>query len=426
MKKLLDHTLKPFIVYALLVLLSSIPVYFFLVDWIWSKELDENNQLIAQRIENEFNEQNINDEQLAESIRFWNNIQPVSKIEAANRTLTKDSTYTIRRQNPYSEHIAVDRFRVLERIIIINNRYFILTVETNVEESEETIAYIAAITFIFGIILITGFIILNRRLSQKLWKPFNHTLQKLKSFRLNNESVVSFQDTHIAEFKELHIALDKLISHSITTYQSQKEFTENASHELQTPIAIIKNKLDILLQDKSLTDNQYNIIEEINLTLLRMSRINKNLLLLAKIENKQFEDVQQFNLANTVDNAMNELDDFFENKQISLQKNLQPAIVTSNQALTEILMNNLLLNAIRHSPTGSSINIRLTGHQLTVANAGTLALDKNTLFDRFKKTAPDTKGSGLGLAIVKEICNNNGWTIDYRFEHRQHHFTLHF
>lgn len=427
MKNLLNKSLKPLTVFAFIVFALSIPTYFLLVDWIWIKELDENNELIAQRIKNEFNDQKITDEKLEESIAFWNEIQSVGRIEPALTPLQKDSVYTIHRQNPYLENKSIDRFRGLVTNIEINNKNFIVTIETNVEESEETVVYIAVVTFFLFLILIVGFWILNKRLSQKLWKPFKDTLQKLKSFQLNNHTKIKFSETNIIEFQELNTALDKLLQHSISTYKSQKEFTENASHELQTPIAIIKNKLDVLLQDKSLTDKQYNTIEEINLTLSRMSRINKNLLLLAKIENRQFQDVQEFYLSEIVENSITELEDFITDKNLEIKAVLSDnPKLKSNHALAEILISNLLLNAVRYSESGSAVSVKSTSNKLIISNNGNQALDKTVLFDRFKKISSESKGSGLGMAIVKEICNNNGWQIDYEFENNQHHFILEF
>ncbi len=425
MNNLLNKSLKPITVFAFVVFALSIPTYFLLVDWIWLKELDENNELIAQRIENEFNDQQISNEKLEGSIQFWNEIQPLSKIEPVFEPLKKDSIYSIRRQNPYIEKKSIDRFRGLITNIKINNQTYTITIETNVEESEETVVYIAIVTFFLFLVLLVGFWILNKKLSKKIWKPFKDTLQKLKSFQLNNHTKIQFSETDITEFQELNTALDKLLQHSISTYKSQKEFTENASHELQTPIAIIKNKLDVLLQDKLLTDKQYNTIEEINLTLTRMSRINKNLLLLAKIENRQFADVQEFYLSNIISNSKVELEDFISDKNIEINSEIsENPKLKSNQSLAEILVSNLLLNAVRYSENGSTISTILTKKELIISNKGNQELDKTTLFDRFKKMSPDSKGSGLGLAIVKEICNNNGWEIDYKFKGNQHHFML--
>lgn len=427
MKNLLNKSLKPLTVFAFIVFALSIPTYFFLVDWIWLKELDENNELIAQRIENEFNDQHISDEKLEESIAFWNEIQSVGKIEPVLIPLQKDSVYTIRRQNPYLEKKSIDRFRGLITNIEINSKNYIVTIETNVEESEETVAYIAVVTLFFFLILVIGFWILNKRLSQKLWKPFKDTLQKLKSFQLNKQTEIQFSETDIIEFQELNTALDKLLKHSITTYKNQKEFTENASHELQTPLAIIKNKLDLLLQKEKLTDRQYQIIEEINRALTRITRINKNLLLLAKIENRQFDDNETINISELSQQCLEELEEHANNINITIQTDIERDImIEGNKTLIEMLLNNLLFNAIRHNLQNGTISISLNKNMLNISNSGNTELNKSTLFKRFAKTSNENAGSGLGLTIIKQICNHHKWTTNYYFANNSHHFSIHF
>lgn len=422
MKNLLQKSLKQLSIFAFIVFALSIPSYFLLVDWIWLKELDENNQLIAQRIENEFNEQSISNEKLAENIKFWNEIQPVSKIELVEYPLSKDSLYTIRRLNPYSKK-DIDRFRVLKTTIKINHHNYILTVDTNVEETEETVAYIAAVTLAFFLILVIGFWILNKRLSKRLWQPFQDTLYKLKSFQLNSQKQIDFQKTDTIEFAELNATLDKLLQHSITTYKNQKEFTENASHELQTPLAILKNKLDILLQSSDLTERQYHILEDMNKALIRSSRINKNLLLLTKIENSQFDNSELVRFNTLVNQIMDGLQEHFKEKNISLYSDVGSNIeMKGNIGLSEVLINNLIINAIRHTLPGGKIRVTLSNSGFEVKNSGEQSLNSNLLFKRFSRMSADNSGSGLGLSIVQEICKLHSWQVSYSFESGMHTF----
>ena len=426
MKNLLQKSLKQLTIFAFIVFALSIPSYLFLVDWIWLKELDENNELIAQRIENEFNEQNISNEKLAESITFWNEIQPVSKIEYAGQLLSKDSLYTVRRQNSYSKKEVIDRFRGLKTVIRINNQNYILTIETNVEETEETVAYIAMVTLLFFLILVIGFWILNRRHSTKLWQPFQYTLQQLKSFQLNSQKQIEFQETDTIEFAELNTTLDKLLQHSIAVYKNQKEFTENASHELQTPLAILKNKLDILLQSNDLTEKQYHLAEEMNKALIRSSRINKNLLLLSKIENSQFDHSELIRFGTLVLQSMEEFQEHFKEKSLNIVADIEPDIeVKGNNGLTEVLVNNLVINAIRHTLPGGAIRVILSKSGFEVRNSGKEALNTDLLFKRFSRISADNSGSGLGLSIIQEICRLHGWQVTYSFEKNEHLFFVH-
>jgi len=427
MKNLLQKSLKQLTLFAFVVFALSIPSYFLLVDWIWLKELDENNYLLAERIENEFNEQNISNEKLAESITFWNEIQPVSKIVPIEDAATKDSLYTFRRQNPYVTKKSVDRFRGLKTTISINNKNYQLVVETNVEETEETVAYIALVTLLFFLILVIGFWLLNRRLSKQLWQPFQDTLQKLKSFQLNSEEQITFQKTDTIEFAELNATLEKLLHHSINTYKSRKEFTENASHELQTPLAILKNKLDILLQSEELTEKQYHLAEEMNKALIRSSRINKNLLLLAKIENSQFDGSASIPFDTHVNQIIEALAEHFNEKNTPLHADvLSPVEVKGNATLADVLINNLIINAIRHTSPGGSIQVILLKSGFEVSNTGFQELPSDLLFQRFSRISNDNSGSGLGLSIVEEICKFHGWQISYRFSAETHFFSITF
>ncbi len=428
MNKLLNKSLKSFTIYALVVLAASVPAYYYLVDSIWLNELDEHNEIIAERTEYELNHLGVTETELDQSIILWNKIQPGTNLQKINKHQTrKDSTYTVLRENLYVKKKEIDRFKGLSRVIDINGEAYLLTVETNVEESEETVVAIAMLTLFFFVILVIGFLILNRKLSVKLWEPFKKTLNKLKEFNLNSQTSIKFENSNIIEFQQLNEVLNKLIEHSISVYKSQKEFTENASHELQTPLAIIKNKLDILLQKEALTDRQYQIVEDINKTLTRASRINTNLLLLAKIENHQFDESETLNLSNIANECIEQLQEHFSSKELSIRTSIEKdCAVSGNKVLVEILINNLLFNSIRHNSQKGVIEVRLNPSSFIISNSGKRPLANQELFKRFKKSLGETSGSGLGLSIVEKICKRHHWTLNYDFQDEKHTFKINF
>lgn len=424
MSRLLQKQLRVFTIYALVVLACSVPVYFFIVDHIWQEELDEHNQMVAQRTEARFN--TIDPAELEQSIGLWNRIQPGTHIVPAGAAgETPDSLYQVIRQNPYAKGTELDRFRGLSTVIHIHGKPYLLYVETNIEETSETVMALAVITCIFFIILALGFVLLNRMLAANIWKPFHRTLAKLREFELNSTQPVQFDASTTLEFQELNNVLDKLIAKNRSVYMEQKEFTENASHELQTPLAVIQSKLDLMLQQDGLTTTQYQLIEEIGKALSRASRINKNLLLLAKIENRQFSDQEKLDLSLLLSDNLSFLSEHIESKDLVVETDIMQQVrITGNKMLVETLVNNLLLNAIRHNHPNGKIIIRLSPGKLTVCNTGIAALQYEGLFKRFGSTAQNGSGSGLGLAIARQICERYNWPISYRFENGLHCFSV--
>ncbi|MDQ0781192.1 HAMP domain-containing sensor histidine kinase [Chryseobacterium sp. W4I1] len=426
MKPLLSKTTKPFIIYVLIILVISIPVYYFVVDTIWKGELDEHNVTIAEKTAYEFNNLKLSDQELEKSIILWNQIQPGTDIERLPlNNLKKDSFFTVEKQKTFASKPEIERYRCLKKVVYINHQPFLFTIETNIEESQETVAAIALITVFFFILIVVGLLVLNKKLSNSIWEPFRNTLDKLKTFNLNSQTKIEFDETDTAEFEELNHSLSKLIEHNVSAFKTQKEFTENASHELQTPLAILKNKLDILLQSEGLTEKQYLIAEEMNRALNRSSRINKNLLLLAKIDNHQFDNSETIQFDGLLHQSMEMLDEHFVQKNISVTENISPDVkVKGNSSLAEILINNLILNAIRHTSSDGTISVKLTDSFFEVSNSGTEKLNTDLLFKRFSKLSADNSGSGLGLAIINEICKFQKWTITYRFENGHHVFSI--
>jgi signal transduction histidine kinase len=427
MQKLLNKTVKIFAFYALLVLAASVPAYYYLVEAIWLTELDDNNVIIARKVAQQLSKLDVNNTaDLNKTIDLWAKIQYGSTLVLIDESqMREDSIYTILRQNDYQNIQTIDRFRVLSKTIAVNGFFYRLEVETNIEETEEMVIAIALVTVIFFIILIIGFLLLNRALSIRIWQPFRDTLAKLKKFNLNTQTKIDFKQSDILEFEELHQALSELIAENITIYAAQKEFTENASHELQTPLAIIKNKLDLLLQDEILTDRQYQIIEDMNKALNRISRINKNLLLLAKIEHQQFIEKPNINISLLLIQCLEQIEEYADDKNIIIQTQITANILQqANKILVEILFHNLLLNAVRYTPNDGTIKIVATPTSIFIANSGIEPLHQEMLFRRFANTTTQHTSTGLGLYIIKEICHRHTWQIKYNFENQLHYFHI--
>lgn len=426
--KLLNKPLKAFTLYALIILICSIPVYFFVVDFIWQKELDEHNNIVKERIVENFKLNKTSNEELSKTLALWNILQPGTKlIKAGNSNLKPDHIYTITKTGNFNNEDQKDRFRILETYLKINNNTYFMSIETNVEEADETLLAIAIVTFLFFSLLVAGFILLNKKIAKKIWLPFQNTLEKLKAFDLNTDKSIEFSKTDIEEFEQLNQELSKLILKNISIFDQQKVFLENASHELQTPLAVIKAKIDSLLQSKNLSSDQLHIINQINVPLARASRINKNLLLLSKIENHQYEDKEDINFETILTESLTLLEDYIIDKELSVTRSFEnQSQLFSNKVLVEVLVNNLLINAIKHTQSRGKIIIELKNGVLTVKNSGKVPLNKDRMFSRFLINSKEPSNSGLGLAIVMEISNRYQWKVTYNFDLEMHLFSVAF
>ncbi|SDN03868.1 Signal transduction histidine kinase [Siphonobacter aquaeclarae] len=426
MSKLLSRTFRFIIGYAVAVLVASVPAYYYLVDAIWQRELTEHNRIVAEGIEHHLSGLRLSRAELEAHLKAWNTIRPEMTMTVADR-IRPDSLYNVYRYNTYSKHDREDRFQGLVTYFEREGQVYRLTVETNMEESRETVMALTAVTVLFLAILLVGFVFLNRRLSVRLWRPFYNTLRQIRGFDLSRPEPPSFQDTSITEFRELNDGLSKLIEGNMAAYTQQKHFIENAAHELQTPLAVVQSKLDLLLQDPELTGGQSGAIEEAYRALLRVNRINRNLLMLARIENSQFPDTESVEIGEVAAENLDFSAEFMENKRLTVRFDPKEQLsIPANRTLVEILVSNLLRNAIRYSPADSLLGLSVEGRCFTVTNPGTQPLRSDVVFQRFGRANRDEPGTGLGLAIAAQICARYGWTIAYRFEEKSHIFSVTF
>lgn len=280
--------------------------------------------------------------------------------------------------------------------------------------------FIAAILGIAIIVMIHG-------IARKLWLPFEATLRTIETFRLEDGTCPILPESDIKEFDRLNKTLNQMMNQSLQSYNLQKEFTENASHELQTPLAIFQTKLDLLLQLPDLTEQQAYIIQDLYRINSRISRLSRNLLLLAKIENNQFATTEDVDLIGALNEWMPYLTSMAGELTIVREYQVPALPLNANRSLLESLINNLFVNAIRHNKEDGMIYIKVTAHSLTIRNTSLeKALDTTRLFNRFHRNSPDEQGNGLGLAIVKAVCDYHGWCIMYDYQEHTHAFRIMF
>lgn len=291
---------------------------------------------------------------------------------------------------------------------------------------EEDILHGIMIQFALIVTVLGVAIVLTMRfISGRLWQPFDKTLEAIEHFKLENGVCPQLAESDTKEFVRLNIALQRLMTDSLHSYRLQKKFTENASHELQTPLAVFQSKLDLLLQQPELTERQAAIIQDLYQMNSRLSRLNRNLLLLAKMENNQFSRTESVDVITVI----KDLQPYLESLSggLILKQNFSTASlpIKANRSLLESMVNNLVVNAVRHNKTSGEITVSLSDNRLMVSNTSDdAALDADQIFNRFYRPSEKTTGNGLGLAIVKAVCDYHGWKILYAYADGKHQFVV--
>jgi len=308
----------------------------------------------------------------------------------------------------------------------VNDRYYKIQIILSRLETEDLIQVVFYFMIsLFGCIVIVLFF-LNKRLSAGLWSPFFNTLSQLKNFKAGQKNEIVFEGCDVSEFSDLNSVLTDMISKIQSDFSNLKEFTENASHELQTPLAVIKTKLETVLQSKSLPGECHLQIQIAYHTVFRMSKLNEALLLLSKIENRQFPEESEINLSDLVSEKIADIEDMLSLRKISLTKNFNASFnIKMNLYLAEILINNLLSNAVRHNVDNGQIIISSSGEKITFSNTGQpLTTDPDKIFERFVRQTRAHESNGLGLSIAYEICKIYKLDLHYDNNNGMHNFIL--
>lgn len=319
------------------------------------------------------------------------------------------------------------RYRQLLFPVQANGQRYEASVTKSEEETEQLVGLIVLITVAVIILLLLILFLANRFILGKIWKPFYETLQGIKEFNLSSRQYpVKNTNTNIDEFRGLNDAVNVMTGKIIKDYEILKSFADSASHEMQTPLAVINSKLDLLIQEPDIGNKQVMQLQAMYDAVARLTKLNQSLLLLTKIENNRFERSESLRLDVLIREKLLQLEDLIGARHLRVHTSMEPVSARMNDYLADILLNNLLSNAIRHNIDNGRINIRLHGRELLISNTGpSLTFNAAGIFDRFTK-GDQSEGTGLGLAIVKQICELYQFGIFYSFHNEIHSFTIYF
>jgi signal transduction histidine kinase len=414
--KLLERILRYQIITSLCVLTLGAVLFYFSVDYLIDREV--NKELMRSKAKVSWQLRHIDELpvyilQLGDSLQLDQVRYPGQMVLVERKLFNEfENEY-----QPYRQLIFYER---------VEGAWYRVTISKLLAQRQQLLeAVVMTVTFIVALLLVS-LLLLNSWLSRRLWRPFYRTLRALDSYQVEKHEVLTFSKQHTVEFEQLNQSVTHFTDRLAATYQNLKEFTENASHEIQTPLAVILSKIEGLFQDESLKESQLVALSEISEAANRLAKLNQALLLLTKIENRQFlAGTEPINLVPIINRKLRDLEDLIEQREITIKTAIEPTGPVMHPALAEVLVNNLLTNAIRYNMNSGTIDIILNAGRLVVRNTGApIHIEPELMFERFRKEGSHSASLGLGLALAKTICQVNGQTLTYETDGPWHILTV--
>ncbi len=416
--KLLVKTSLYYLIFGIPVLLIAAVVGYFMLATAVKGNNHDLLKLRKKQIEKQLNK---NDSTAFQSNIFYDEV------------IITPTTISGKTKNIYSDTLMVDPEdgdtdlkAMLTTIIKTKHGNYLVKIWLSTVDNDELVSTILTWLAIILVLIFIVFFYINWYVSRTLWKPFYRIVEVLNSFRSSDKEKPELQNSSITEFKELNNSVNGMMEKMMSDFNNQKQFTENASHEMQTPLAIIKNKIELLIQSENLSKAESEIISSVDNAADKLSRLNKSLLLLSKIENRQFNQEDNISLNEIIEESLIQFEDLIAEKNITVKKNIRESVTLRiNPDLCMVLVNNLLQNAIRHNIQNGVIEINLNEKEFSISNSGLpLAVERNKIFERFQKNPASVESTGLGLSIAKEIAEASRLSLKYHFESEKHFFII--
>ena len=305
-------------------------------------------------------------------------------------------------------------------------QYFELVVSIPTIEKKDLIEAIFYLVLTLYVALLLAIILINVWVFRKSMKPLYVLLRWLEDNRLGRKRTELRNPTNVTEFCQLNDAVNAYASHSEEVFEQQKQFIGNASHETQTPLAICRNRIELLMEDESLKEEQIDELAKTLQTLEHVTRLNKSLLLLSKIDNNQFGEETHVVMNDVLKHFLEDYKDVYEYRNIDVDMTEEGMFeVDMNEMLATMLVTNLLKNAFVHNTDGGKIKVSFSSDAMEFCNTGdSEALDPHRIFERFYQGKKREGSTGLGLAIVHSICQQSGLQIKYEYRDGMHCFRV--
>ena len=313
-------------------------------------------------------------------------------------------------------------YRKLQFSYLLDKQYYNVSILQNQSQSDLLIKKIVIMNVGFAMLFFLIMFFVNRHSIKSALKVFYSTISKLEDFELSKLQTLNLETAEVHEIKKLNEVFEKMATQIYNDFEVQKEYTENVSHELQTPLAIISSKADELMQADNLSKEQMEQLALLLETTNRLSKINQALIFLTKIDNRFYTQESSFSLNDLIKEKLQIFDSALQEKDLKLKLDLLDIThICMNPYLAETLIINLIKNAIIHNVSGGVLRIHLSNNTLIISNSGSpLSFSENDIFKRFIRSEDSKKNLGIGLSIVQRICELYNFKIaySYKIEHQ--------
>ena len=349
-------------------------------------------------------------------------IRPLTYLEGMNyEDRFYDSLRYVEIENEYEPvRVMSSSFKAPD-----GNFYEMKIMQSTLERDDMVEVILICLAILFAVVWLC--VALGTRLVlNRVFRPLNRLLHWLDKV-LPGQPVPELEnDTQIHEFNRLNEAALSMSKRSEKAYIEQKEFIENAAHELQTPLAVIRGKLELLADSEELNEEQLQYIDQLFGQLNRVVHLNKSLLLLSRINNGQFTESAPIELNRMIHNSVQMMQDIYAEKSLSVVwDEAGICIINMNESLARVLFDNLIKNAFVYTPQGGTIQLTIRPDEVRISNSGEESLDEDRIFTRFyHKSSKNKESNGLGLSIVKSVAELYGISLTYSYQKGMHVFVL--
>tara|TARA_R110002049_G_scaffold1113_2_gene8199 strand:- start:4621 stop:5865 length:1245 start_codon:yes stop_codon:yes gene_type:complete len=413
--KLVTKTNTYYLIFFIFLFPLMIAVDYYLIQYVVINEVDDILQHESERISFELKERGA-----VPHSNYVFDINPVNKDYLALNVFRDTLIY-----EAYADKLIP--YRTYEFTSMVDSQKVRVSIRHILLEMNELIIWLFVTTTLIILLLVTGLFFINQGIYKWAWKPFFKNLSKLTNYDITKKNPVYLEASNISEFQDLNKIVTGLMNRVKKDFHNLKEFNENISHEIQTPLAIIRNKMVLLLESQNLSKKELQWVSAVYQEANKLSKIGKSLTLISRIENQEFTRQDSVDIHAVVDNIVGNMEEMVKFKNLEIKVELNPVKVECDLILANILFTNLIKNAVQHNQDGGYISMLLNEEKFEIINSGEDSkIEPELLFHRFQKGNTATDSLGLGLAINQKICELYGFRLNYDRLGGTHTFSLFF